>query len=146
MDDWVFTHWTFHEGDSLKSSVVRQDLKQIHLGLAKWLKAIFGANFKDMGRTFAIGQQEDGHSCGICVINSFEHELFGSALFTHGGRNILRIHYFTEAVKFLLAEVRIYFIELNELILIPMVHSPRLPTDQGQPAARLLRGQTGQIR
>jgi len=87
---------------------MRQDLKQIHSGLEKWLKAIFRVHFKDKGQTFEIGKQEDGHSCGICVVNSLEHELFGAALFTHSNRNVLRIHYFMEVTKFLLKEVRTY--------------------------------------
>lgn len=94
------------EGDSLNPFVTRQDLKYIYRGLAKWLKAIFGTHFEKKGQVFVIGRQEDGHSCGICAINSFEHQLFGSTLFVHASRNILRIHYFAEAVKFLLTEVR----------------------------------------
>ena len=109
------------EGDSLHPPVVRQDLKQIHFGLCKWLKAIFKVTFEDKGPTFAIGKQEDAHSCGICVINSIEHELFGTALFTHNSRNILRIRYFTEVVKFLLKEVRTYLTRGNELTLTSAV-------------------------
>ena len=85
---------------------MQEDANHIYQGLSKWLKAVFGTSFRDGGRTFAIGKQEDGHSCGICVINSIEHELFGTALFTHSSRNILRIHYFTEVIRFLLREVR----------------------------------------
>ena len=116
------TYQTPHKGDSLGSSVrPRQDLKQIQLGLAKWLKAIFGKNFKDEGSTFAIGKQEDGHSCGICVINSFEHELFGNALFEHSSRNLLRIRYFTESMKFLLTNVRTSTTRCNELTLTSVI-------------------------
>lgn len=109
---------------------MRQDLKQIYFGLDKWLKAIFGVRFTDRGQTFAVGTQEDGHSCGICVINSLEHELFGAALFTHSSRNALRIHYFTEVIKFLLKEVRTYPIQNRELTLTSVVAIYRdyLPT------------------
>ena len=114
----VHTHEAFcDKGDSLMPSVLRQDKKQIHLGLSKWLKAIFGGPFKDMGRTFAIGKQKDSHSCGICVINSIEHELFGTTLITHSSRNALRIHYFTEAMKFVLKEVKTRSIRANDQIL-----------------------------
>ena len=87
---------------------MRQDVKQIYSGLEKWLRAMFNIPFKVKGTTFAIGKQDDGHSCGICVINSLEHDLFGTVLFTYSNRNILRICYFTEAIKFLLKGVRIY--------------------------------------
>lgn len=87
-------------------SSMGDDAKHIYLGLSKWLKAVFGTSFRDVGRTFAIGKQEDGHSCAICIINSIEHELFGTTLFTHSSRNILRIHYFIKAMKLLLKEVR----------------------------------------
>lgn len=100
---------------------MRQDSKQIYAGLEKWLKAIFRFSFEDKGPTFAIGKQEDGHSCGICVINSLEHELFGTALFTHSSRNDLRIRYFTETVRFLLREVRINPFCGNKLTLTSVV-------------------------
>ena len=59
------------------------------------------------GRTLEIGHQQDGDSCGICVINSIEHHMFGTALFTHDKRNTHRAYYFRKAVEFLLDKVRI---------------------------------------
>ena len=103
----IFAHRrSYDKGDSLSPSSMRQDTKQICSGLQTWLKAIFGTSFKNNGSTFKIGRQEDGHSCGICVINSLEHELFGTPLFTHKIRNTLRICYFIETMEFLLKDVR----------------------------------------
>ena len=81
------------------------------------MKAIFYVSFEAKDPTFTIGKQKDGHSCGICVINLLEHELFGTTLFIHSSRNILRIHYFTETAKFLLKEVRMHPFCGNELTL-----------------------------
>jgi len=62
-------------------------------GLARWLSIVFGVGFKDLGNTFLIGRQKDGHSCGICVINAIEHAIFGVPLFTDKDRNVLRVRY-----------------------------------------------------
>lgn len=62
-----------------------------------------------MGNTLPIGQQKDGHSCGICVVNAIEHAMSDVPLFTDADRYHLRIWYFVEAVKYLLNNVRVLF-------------------------------------
>ena len=96
-------------------------MKQIYSGLENWLKAIFNTPLKNKGATFLIGTQKDGHSCGICVINSLDHEMFGTALFKHDDRNILRIRYFTEAMKYLLKEVRMYSVWHDKPVLTTVI-------------------------
>lgn len=78
-------------------------------GLENWLDAGFGAPYKDMGNTFLIGKQEDGHSCGICVVNAIEHGMFGVPLFTNKDRYALRVQYFVGVVKYLLDNVSVLF-------------------------------------
>lgn len=75
----------------------------------KSLSVVFGATFEDLGNTLPIGQQEDSYSCGICVVNTMEHMMFGAPLFTDRDRYCLRVQYFLEAVKYLLNDVRILF-------------------------------------
>ena len=91
-------------GDSL-SREPDTEVQHVRRGLANWLKAVFGSAFKDLGSTFLIGRQEDGHSCGICVVNAIEHAMFGAPLFTDGDRYRLRVRYFVEAIKYLLNDV-----------------------------------------
>lgn len=80
----------------------------MHRGLKKWLEVVFRALFKDLGNAFLIGQQEDGESCGICVINAIEHAMFGVPLFTDEDRYALRVRYFVEVVKYLLDNVSVF--------------------------------------
>ena len=96
-------------GDSLNGRKSTKDLEHLCRGLKNWLNVAFGAGFKDLGKTFPIGQQADAHSCGICVVNAIEHAMFGVPLFTDGDRYRLRIQYFVEAVKHLLNNVGIAF-------------------------------------
>lgn len=94
-------------GDSFGGRNPNKELQQICRGLEKWLSVAFRVEFKDLGNTFPIGQQADGHSCGICVVNAIEHAMFGVLLFTDGDCYCLRVQYFVEAVKHLLNDVRI---------------------------------------
>ncbi|TFY61180.1 hypothetical protein EVJ58_g4673 [Rhodofomes roseus] len=81
--------WT---GDSL--NVKRMTPRLAISALQDWLHHDFGGRFRDAGNTMRHGLQEDDSSCGICMINTFAHALFGEELFRHGIRRRLRIQYF----------------------------------------------------
>ena len=67
---------------------------------------MFKKSLHEARRVLEIGCQQDSDSCGICVVNSIEHYLFGATLFTHTKRSSFRIYYFTKAMEFLLNGVR----------------------------------------
>lgn len=83
------------------------ELDHLLRGLENWLVTAFKVPFKDLGNTFPIGRQEDGHSCGICVINAIEHAMFGVPLFIDKNRYAFRVQYFVKAIKYLLDNVRV---------------------------------------
>jgi hypothetical protein len=130
VDMWLLKVAVLHDiGDSLGDRVPSTELQHIRRGLKNWLDATFGAPFKDLGGTFLIGRQKDGHSCGICVVNSIEHAMFGVPLFTDKDRHTLRIQYFVEAVKYLLDNVSILCTEHDCTYLffsLPDPHAKRL--------------------
>jgi len=70
---------------------------------------MFKKSFRSTGRTLEIGHQQDGSSCGIYVVNSIEHHMFGTPLFTHDERNTFRVYYFTKTVELMLSVRTISF-------------------------------------
>lgn len=99
------THLHADTGNSLSNVPYKKDVDQICRGLERWMSILLGRQFKNDGQTLPIGAQQDGVSCGICVLNAFEHALFDVPLFTHSNRNSLRAQYFTEIAKLLLDHV-----------------------------------------
>lgn len=87
---------------------------------------MYGFPFRDEGRSLPIGRQDDGYSCGICVINAMEHAVFAAGLFTPAKRHSLRVRYFTEIARHLLGEVRSLSLRLpcNAIVLTPSPASP----------------------
>ena len=83
----------------------KTDIEKICRGLDRWTKTLFYAPFRNAGESLPIGTQQDGISCGICVLNGLEHEIFGARLFTHDRRNVLRVQYFVDVMKLLLDRV-----------------------------------------
>jgi hypothetical protein len=65
----------------------------------------FHRSFKNLGQILPIGTQQDGISCGICVLSALEHALLDVPLFTHDRRNLLRIRYFMDIAELLLDHV-----------------------------------------
>ncbi|KAI0629632.1 hypothetical protein C8Q77DRAFT_1065756 [Trametes polyzona] len=81
-------------GDSLASTSESRSMRSIVNDLQAWLLHSFGVRFASAGNSLAHGLQGDGHSCGICTVNTVEHAIFGVKLFTHSDRYILRVRYF----------------------------------------------------
>ncbi|KAI0669608.1 hypothetical protein C8Q78DRAFT_977184 [Trametes maxima] len=81
---------TIRYGDACMQIVV-EDLQD-------WLLKTLNRHFADGGNSLAHGLQEDGYSCGICTVNTIEHALFGTELFTHQRRRSLRVRYFNRLV------------------------------------------------
>jgi len=54
--------------------------------------------FKNLGDTLEIGQQRDGHLCGVYVINTIEHQIFDVLLFIPEVYDTLCVWYFVELV------------------------------------------------
>jgi len=82
---------------------------------------MFKKSFCGTGKTLEIGRQQDSNSCGIYVVNSIEHHMFGTPLFTHDERNALRAYYFTKAIEYLLDGVRIKSSPTNEQYSPPVI-------------------------
>jgi hypothetical protein len=54
----------------------------------------------------AIGTQDDGYSCGICVMNAIDHAIYKVPLFTNDMRHALRVSYFVKLTNYVLYDVR----------------------------------------
>lgn len=108
-DIWPLTSVICDLGDSLGNRAPSKELQQLRRGLENWLTTAFGASFKDLGNLLPIGRQEDGHSCGVCVINATEHAIFGVPLFTDKDRYALHVRYFIKVIGYLLDNVRVLF-------------------------------------
>jgi hypothetical protein len=96
---------TIYIGNSLQYESYKTDIGKICRGLDRWTKSQFHAAFKNAGEALPIGTQQDGISCGICVFNALEHEIFNTHLFAHARRNVLRVLYFVDIMKLLLDRV-----------------------------------------
>jgi hypothetical protein len=96
-----------YTGNSLKYASYKSDIDKICRGLDHWTNALFHAPFKNIGEVLPIGTQQDGISCGVCVLNALEHEIFVTRLFTHDRRNVLRVQYFMDIMKLLLDHVSV---------------------------------------
>ena len=83
----------------------KTDIGKICRGLDRWTKTLFHAQFKNSGDILRIGAQQDGTSCGVCVFNALEHEIFDTRLFTHDRRDFLQVQYFVDIMKLLLDRV-----------------------------------------
>jgi hypothetical protein len=77
MHKWGNVPDTSHTGQG-------DDLEILHKRLRVWLGCMFATEFRDLG-AILIGQQDNGHSCGICAINAMEHAIFSTPLFTNEG-------------------------------------------------------------
>src|SRR6202042_3582182 len=61
-------------GNSIPSGPLAGDVLKCAQRLRSWLGDIFKKRFTlQAGQPLEIGVQVDGHSCGICVMNSMEH-------------------------------------------------------------------------
>lgn len=107
VDSYLLTSIFRDLGDSLGDRDPSTDVQYVRRGLENWLGVAFGVPFKDLGNAFPIGRQEDGSSCGICVVNAIEHAMFGAPLFMNKDRKALRVRYFVAAVTHLLENVSI---------------------------------------
>jgi hypothetical protein len=92
-------------GNSLGYESYKTDIGKICRGLDHWTRIMFYAPFKNVGEVLPIGIQQDGISCGVCVLNALEHEIFDTRLFTHDHRNVLRVQYFIDIMKLFLDHV-----------------------------------------
>jgi hypothetical protein len=92
-------------GNSLKYSSYKHDIGKICRGLERWTKNSYHAPFRNIGEVLPIGTQQDGISCGVCMLNALEHTILNTRLFTHDARNVLRVRYFTRIMDLLLDRV-----------------------------------------
>ena len=91
------------KGDSLHGS--DQKPMDLQKGLRRWLRLVDDPSYNSGGPRFPIGRQNDGNSCGICVLNAMDHAMFGADLFTHEGRHLVRMDLFRRIARFLLLRV-----------------------------------------
>lgn len=87
-------------GDSLNKDR-SESLANLGSALRDWLEQALGAEFEGNGRTLPIGSQDDGSSCGVCVLNAIDHAIFGTALFRPSDRHLVRMNLFTKLAGYL---------------------------------------------
>ncbi|KAH7912046.1 hypothetical protein BJ138DRAFT_1112718 [Hygrophoropsis aurantiaca] len=92
-----FKKRTLQYGDSLSQNGSKP-IKMIQ-ATQSWLKGEFGAPFREDQDSLKHGIQEDSFSCGICVVNTIAHNLFGDELFRHSRRYAMRISLFTQLAQ-----------------------------------------------
>ena len=80
-------------------------LANLDAALEAWLNPIYDTVFICRGWTVPIGNQDDGSSCGACVLNAIDHAIFGTPLFTPNDRHLVRMGLFAKVVGRLLDTV-----------------------------------------
>lgn len=85
-------------GDSLFQSGHRTPKKVAEV-VMRWLKTDFDEGFKNKGCTLEIGQQHDGSSCGVFVINAVAHHVLGAPLITQAEQRLERMRWFVNLTK-----------------------------------------------
>ncbi|OSC96522.1 hypothetical protein PYCCODRAFT_1379012 [Trametes coccinea BRFM310] len=99
---WVSCMIDFEEnvicyGDSMLSATRKSEgMQGIVEDIQVWLKDTLSIAFTDKGNSLAHGVQEDSSSCGVCSVNTIEHALFGTTLFTHRNRHLMRVQFFNQ--------------------------------------------------
>ena len=107
-------------GDSLYQDQPQQ-LATIFKGLRKWLSHEFERPFGLDDTVVLIGYQDDGHSCGPCVLNAMEREMTGVELFTDSAKFRVRMHLFTQMVAHLKRKVGAATLDMLSLCLIALL-------------------------
>ena len=102
---WLLTSFMVYIGNSLKYPSYKTAIGKICRGLDRWTGIPFYSSFKNVGEVLPIRTQNDGISCGVCVLNALEHEMFNTWLFTHDIRDVLRVQYFTDVMTLLIDHV-----------------------------------------
>ena len=107
----IYRYFTSHyllngSGNSMSTDPPVEEALKCALRLRDWLGRIFDRRFVLQTQAFPIGIQDDGSSCGICVMNAMEHLVFNVELFTHETRFLHRVRYFVELVKYTCDQVR----------------------------------------
>ena len=92
-------------GDSQGGVPRAESIEALSRKLIKWLNDVFGPRFTLRTEPLPTGRQQDGYSCGVCVMNAMEHAAFNITLFTPKDRHRLRIRYFIHFVRFLYDDV-----------------------------------------
>jgi hypothetical protein len=85
----------YTQGDPLNGERSKE-LAELYTALRTWLNAVYGGASRSVGRKFTIGTQDDGSSCGVCVMNAMDHAMFGQALFTQADRHLVRMGLFAK--------------------------------------------------
>ena len=83
------------------ADVYAKPLGIIRVGIERWTEAVFGTKFNSKGKVLGVGQQNDAHSCGVCVINFIYCAMHGDKLFTWVDCSLHRLQYFINAVEHL---------------------------------------------
>jgi hypothetical protein len=84
---------------------------ELQAGLRKWVRLAFGKTVIGKGRKFSTGKQDDGNSCGICVLNAMDHAMIGTPLFRHETREATRMDLFLRMINYLLEHVCVFPVE-----------------------------------
>ena len=103
------------KGNSLQDDRYVGDINKISRGIERWGKVTFKKSFHGTGKTLEIGRQRDDSSCGICVVNSVEHRMFGTPLFAHSERDTFCVYYFTKTIQLIFNGVSTGSFPTNEL-------------------------------
>ncbi|ETW82365.1 hypothetical protein HETIRDRAFT_232886, partial [Heterobasidion irregulare TC 32-1] len=99
-------HWVSMQVDFQMHSVAYGDLlsnphslKKAVQHLQGWLKHVFKVSFHDAEDSLVHGLQNNTYFCGICTINTIEHNTFGAELFMHASRRLWHVRYFNQLAK-----------------------------------------------
>jgi len=91
-----------YPGDSLTQDSYADKKAVVTRGIEAWTEAVFGTRFINGANSYDIGVQNDGNSCGVCVINAIKTYIHGGDIFNHATHFRYRLEYFIEAANYLL--------------------------------------------
>src|SRR5258708_223606 len=91
-------------GDSLGGSTYVEPMKAMQAGVEVWTEAVVGNRIASRGKIYAIVNQVDAHSWGVCVSNAINAYMHGTELFHHDTRSMFRLQYFIMAAEYLLQD------------------------------------------
>ena len=97
-----------HKAKDLQGKAANNPIVDLQTGLRRWISVAFGKKIISVGRRLTIGRQDDGNSCGICVLNAMDHAMFGAPLFQHEAREAIRMDLFLRMANHLLEHVSLF--------------------------------------
>lgn len=73
--------------------------------LRRWLNAAFGQTFTIMDGNGICAVQDDPSSCGLCIVNAIDREVWGARFVTHETRDEWQVEYLADIIFHLVDQV-----------------------------------------